>query len=134
MSHSRRVVYMTALLLGAVLVLIYRGPFWPFIRGHVGDWLVVQLMYLIARVWISDRWRFHVAGGVLLSGVLVEAIKYFTAGLIPRTFFAEMTIGSTFDPLDIIAFALGLATVLIVEHKLSQGQRTITGPTIESSG
>ncbi len=57
---------------------------------------------------------------MLLIGGLVEVIKFFAAGSIPRTFFAEMTLGSTFDPLDMIAFGLGLATVLLVERGLAR--------------
>jgi hypothetical protein len=120
MSHRGRFLYIAATLIAGVLVLIYRGPGWPFIRGHVGDWLVVQVMYLIGRFWIGDRWRYHWAGGVFLLGVLVEVIKLFTAELIPHTFFAEITIGSTFDPLDLIAFMLGLITVLVIEQVLSK--------------
>mgnify|MGYP000016914177 CR=1 FL=1 len=120
MTRSKRLLYIAVTLLGAVFVLIYRGSFWPFVRGHVGDWLVIQCMYLVARFWVSDRWRYYLAGAVFLSGVLVEVIKFFAAGSIPHTFIAEMTLGSIFDPLDLIAFALGVATVLIIEQAQSK--------------
>src|SRR5450432_1392293 len=120
MTRSGRVLYVLATLLGAVFVLVYKGPYWPFVRDHMGDWLVVQFIYLVGRFWIGDRWRYPLAAGVLLLGVLVEVIKFTAAGLIPHTFFAEMTIGSTFDPLDMIAFALGLVTVLLIERALSK--------------
>lgn len=120
MSRSRRLLYIGTTLLGAVFVLVYRGPFWPFIRGHMGDWLVVQFIYLVARFWISYRWRYYLAGGVLLLSLLVEIVKFYTAAVIPHTFFAEITLGSVFDPLDMIAFALGLATVLVVEQVQSR--------------
>ena len=116
MSRSTRFLYIAATLIGAVFVLIYRGPFWPFIRGHAGDWLVVQFIFLIARFWVGFRWRYYLAGGVLLLSVLVEVVKYFSAGSIPHTFFAEITIGSVFDPLDMIAFVLGIVTVLVVDQ------------------
>jgi hypothetical protein len=116
MSRSARFLYIAATLLGAVFILVYRGPYWTFVRSYGGDWLVVQFIYLIARFWIADRWRYHLAAAVLLLGVLVEVIQLLSAGLIPRTFVAEVTIGSTFDPLDIIAFALGLITVLVAEQ------------------
>jgi hypothetical protein len=116
MTRSRRSLYIGVTLIGAVFVLVYRGPFWPFIRGYMGDWLIVQTIYLIARFWVGDRWRYYLAGGVLLLGVFVEIIKFLSAGSIPHTFVAEMTIGSTFDPSNIIAYVLGVATVLIVER------------------
>jgi len=120
MSRSRQHLYIAATLIGAVFVLVYRGPYWPFIRGHMGDWLVVQFMYLIARFRVSMRWRFHLAFGILLTSVVVEMVKYLAAGSIPHTFFAEITLGSVFDPLDMIAFVLGLLTVLVVEQMLSR--------------
>jgi len=122
MSRSRRFLYIVATLIGAVFVLFYKGPYWQFIRGHMGDWLVVQFMYLVAGFFISFRWRYYLAGSILLVGILVEIIKFFASGSIPHTFFAEMTLGSTFDPLDIIAFVLGLATVMVVEQVLTKSK------------
>ncbi len=116
MSRHGRLLYLGATLVGMILVLIYRGPGWPFIRGHIGDWLVVQFIYLVARFWVRDRWRYHLAVGVFLLGVVVEMVKFFASGSIPPTFFAEITIGSIFDPLDLIAFAAGVVTVLVIER------------------
>src|SRR5260221_11668866 len=113
MSRYRRFLYIGATLVGAAFVLIYRGPYWPFVRSYMGDWLVVQFIYLIARFWISYRWRYYLAGGILLLGVLVEVIQLVGTELIPQSFMAEITIGSTFDPIDIVAYVLGLATVLV---------------------
>jgi hypothetical protein len=115
-SLRRRILYLGATLVGAVFVLIYRGLLWPFVRSYGGDWLIVQFIYLIARFWVGYRWRYRLAVSIFLLGILVEFIQFFGAGLIPRTFVMEVTIGSTFDPLDIVAYILGLATVLAVEH------------------
>jgi hypothetical protein len=104
------------MLIGAVFVLVYRGPFRPFIRGYMGDWLVVQFIYVIARLWISYRWRYPLAFAILLLSILVEIIQLLSVGSIPRTFAAEVTIGSTFDLGDIAAYALGLLTVLLTER------------------
>lgn len=81
-----------------------------------GDWLVVQFMYVIGRLRIGFRWRYLLAGSILLVGVLVEVIQLSGAGVIPHTFLAEITVGGTFDALDILAYGLGLATVLAVEQ------------------
>ncbi|MBI1258804.1 MAG: DUF2809 domain-containing protein [Chloroflexi bacterium] len=125
MSRSARLIYIIVTLIGAVFVLIYRGAGWAFIRGHVGDFLVVQFIYMIARLWLADRWRYLLAGAILLLCIVVEIIKFFTSDSIPRTFFAEMTLGSTFDPLDMIAFILGLMTVLLIERLVSHYQQTV---------
>ncbi len=125
MSRSARLIYIAATLVGAVFVLTYKGAGWEFIRGHVGDFLVVQFIYMIARLWISDRWRVHLVVAILILCIGVEVVKFFTSGAIPRTFFAEMTIGSTFDPLDMIAFSLGLITVLLIERLFSRPKSPI---------
>jgi len=122
MTRSTRLIYIAATLIGAVFVLTYKGAGWQFIRGHVGDFLVVQFIYMIARLWISDRWRAHLVVAILILCIGVEIVKFFTSGSIPRTFFAEMTLGSTFDPLDMIAFILGLVTVLLIERLLSKSK------------
>jgi hypothetical protein len=120
MSRSRRLLYIAAMLIGAVFVLVYRGPLWPYVRGYMGDWLIVQFIYMIGRLWIPDRWRYWLAGGVFLLGILTEIIQYFGAASIPRNAITELTIGSTFDPLDIITYAVGIMTVLLLERLLSR--------------
>src|SRR5258708_35058193 len=116
MSRSKRIVYIAVTLFGAAFVLVYRGPFWPFVRGYMGDWLVVQFIYLIARFWIGYRWRYALAVSVFLLGAAVEVIQLLAAASLPHTFVAEVTIGSTFDPQDIVMYALGLLTVLSTER------------------
>jgi hypothetical protein len=81
----------------------------------MGDWLIVQFIYLVARFWISFRYRYALAIAVLLFALLVEVFQYLAAGSMPHTFAMEITFGSTFDPLDIAAYVAGLATVLLVE-------------------
>jgi len=120
MTRSARFLYISATLIGAVFVLTYKGAGWQFVRGHVGDFLVVQFIYMIARLWINDRWRVHLVAAILILCIGVEIVKFFTSGSIPRTFFAEMTLGSTFDPLDMIAFVLGLITVVVIERLFSR--------------
>ena len=127
MSSRIRILYIAATLLGAIIVLLYQGPGWPFVRGHMGDWLVVQFMYLVARFWISERWRFHLGIGVLLTGLVVEIVKFFASGSIPHTFLAEITLGSVFDPLDLIAFAIGVITVLVIEQVCIRNDSTPKG-------
>jgi hypothetical protein len=82
----------------------------------MGDWLVVQFIYLIARFWIGFRWRYRLGVAVLLFSLLVEIIQYFAAASIPQNVAADLTVGRTFDPLDIAAYVLGVATVLMVEN------------------
>ncbi len=115
-SRSRQFLYITGTLASAVFVLVYRGPYWPFIRSYAGDWLVVQFIYLMARFWIGHRWRYPLAAAIFVFAFGVEIIQLLAASTIPRTFAAEVTVGSTFDPVDMIAYALGLLTVLVTER------------------
>src|SRR5258708_30369422 len=115
-TRTKPFLYLLIVLSGAVFVLVYRGPFWPFVRGYMGDWLVVQFIYVIARLWIAYRWRYQLALCVFLFAVFVEIVQLLTAGSIPRTFAAEVTVGSTFDPGDLLAYALGLVAGLLTER------------------
>jgi hypothetical protein len=112
LTRSGRAQYIAAILIGALFVLIYRGPLWPIVRSYLGDWLIVQLIFLIASIWVRERWHVFLAGAILMIGILTELIQLLGTDLIPHNFIAEITIGSTFDPLDVIAYTLGLATVL----------------------
>ena len=120
MSNKGRGLYIVATLIGALFVLVYRGPLWPYVRGYMGDWLIVQFIYLIGRFWIRDRWHYFWAGAVFMLGVTVEIIQYLGAASIPRNAITELTIGSTFDPVDIVTYAVGVVTVLVVERMLSK--------------
>ena len=116
MSRFRCFLYLVATLIGGVFVLLYRGPYQPVVRGYMGDWLVVQAIYLAGRLWIGFSRRYYLASAVLLLGVATEIIQFLIGRSIPQTFITEVTIGSTFDPLDIAAYVLGLATVLLVDY------------------
>jgi hypothetical protein len=71
---------------------------------------------VIASLRISFRWRYPLATAIFLFSIGVEIVQLISAASIPRTFAAEITIGSTFDLLDIAAYALGLVTVLFTER------------------
>lgn len=120
MSRFRCLLYLGATLIGGVFVLLYRGPAWPIVRGYGGDWLIVQAIYLVGRLWIGFPRRYALAGAVFLLGLLTEIIQFLSNGGIPQTFLMEVTIGSTFDPLDLIAYGIGLVTVLLADHIAGQ--------------
>jgi hypothetical protein len=125
--HSRQLLYLLSILIGAVFVLTYRGAYWQYVRAYMGDWLIVQFIYLIARFWISVRWRYILAIAILLFAIGIEIVQLLAAGSIPRTFAMEITIGSTFDPVDVLAYILGVITVLVTEQywkpKTKSGRR-----------
>ena len=58
-SRRKQLLYIILIVIGAGFVLIYRGIGWPFVRGYVGDWLIVQLMYVLVWLWIMSHVRIH---------------------------------------------------------------------------
>lgn len=124
-STRKWVTVVISLMVGALHFVTgedYQGPFPLFVNGYMIDILLpmtlVLLMGLIEnRIICSALFR---AGAVFGFGCFVEASQYFG-----RPFF-----GSTFDPLDILAYAggvmLGLLLDLVIFPRLISGwQRNI---------
>lgn len=86
------------------------------IRPFVGDLLVVVLLYCLAATFVQCR-PWLLALGVLAFAWLIEWGQYFqlvTLLGLQDNRLARIVIGSTFDPLDLLAYSLGalLAAVL----------------------
>jgi hypothetical protein len=85
----------------------YQGPFPLFVNGYLIDILLpmelILLMALSENRVINSVWFRAVA--VFGFGCVVEASQYFR-----RPFF-----GTTFDPLDILAYALGVSLGLLLD-------------------
>jgi hypothetical protein len=79
----------------------YRGPFPAFVNGYLIDILLPMVLYLLLGLFQLRFVRAPLfrAAAVFGFGCLVEASQYFD-----RPFF-----GSTFDPLDLLAYAAGVA-------------------------
>ncbi len=115
-ARRNHCVYIALIVIGAGFVLIYRGIGWMFVRGYAGDWLIVQLIYVLARLTIPYRWRYPLALAVLLFAYGVEVVQFVAAGSIPQNVATELTIGSTFDVGDLAAYTLGAVTALLTER------------------
>jgi hypothetical protein len=89
-----------------------------FIRPYVGDYLVVMLIYCAVRTFIKAD-TLPIAIGVLLFAYLVEVLQYFRIvdrlGLAGNQL-AKTVIGYGFEWLDILAYTLGVITVVLVER------------------
>jgi hypothetical protein len=89
----------------------YHGPFPAFVNGYMIDILLpmtmVLLMGLFQTTWLrSNIFRFCAVFGF---GCFVEASQYF----------GYPVLGSTFDPLDILAYALGAFLGLAIDAGLN---------------
>lgn len=78
----------------------YRGPFLAFVNGYVIDILLSMTLYLLLGL-IEVKWiqsALFRAVAVFLFGCFVETSQYLGYPLF----------GSTFDPLDVLAYAGGV--------------------------
>lgn len=88
-----------------------------FIRPVVGDYLVVILMYCFIKSFLNLK-VVVAACCVLLFAFFVEIAQYFT--IVDRTGLqnseiAKIVIGNSFSWIDMIAYTLGVLTVIGVE-------------------
>ena len=92
-----------------------------FIRPHVGDFLVVILIYCFLRAFLNTSvWRTAIL--VLLFSYAVEMLQYFRfvekIGL-HHSKMARVIIGTSFSWIDILAYTLGIGFVIIVEKSIA---------------
>jgi len=109
-STKRSIIVFIALFVAALHFVTgenYAGPFPLFVNGYLIDILLpmelILLMALIENRVINSAWFRAVA--VFGFGCVVEVSQYFG-----RPFF-----GSTFDPLDILAYAVGVTLGLLLD-------------------
>lgn len=90
-----------------------------FIRYTLGDYLVVMLLYCFIKSVINIK-PIQTSIIVLCIAYCIEVLQFFNLlqllGLESNTL-AKLILGSTFHFEDIIAYTLGILTILFVEHK-----------------
>jgi hypothetical protein len=108
-----------AIILFVIEVLIALFVRDSFVRPYVGDYLVVILIYCAVRTVLNAPvWK--VAVGVLLFSFLIETLQFFhivnRLGL-EHNIIARTVIGYGFEWADMLAYTLGIVTVLAFENK-----------------
>jgi Protein of unknown function (DUF2809) len=97
-----------------------------FVRPYVGDYLVVMLIYCAVRTFIKAS-PVKVAAGVLLFAYFIEVLQYFRIvdrlGLTGNTL-AKTVIGYGFEWADMLAYTLGVLTIILVERGVKKGNST----------
>jgi hypothetical protein len=90
-----------------------------FIRPYVGDYLVVMLIYCAVKTFVKAA-PLKTAAGVLIFSYVIEVLQYLDIverpGLSGNAI-AKTVIGYGFEWWDILAYTLGVITILIMEQQ-----------------
>ncbi|MBN1609711.1 MAG: DUF2809 domain-containing protein [Polyangiaceae bacterium] len=125
--RGRRRYALLALFLFAMEVLIaMRLAHVPFVRGSLGDVLVVVLLYCLV-LCIRDVDRLRLAAAVFLFACAVELAQYFELARLLRLrpgSVASIVLGSAFEWTDILCYFVGCVGVLVLDRSrwLRQGR------------
>jgi hypothetical protein len=118
MKNKKSIIFIVGLSLFVALLHFiigpdYNGIFRNFVRGYLIDLILPMNLYLLLQ--ISFRKKFSVAKSRLIGalftfsfGITVEILQ-----LLKIKF-----LGSTFDPLDIVMYALGIMAGLLVDYTI----------------
>ena len=125
MNYKSKFTFNKTYLFLAILIFvieIYIGMYVKdsFVRPYLGDFLVVILIYCFLKIFWKEKY-FKVAIYVLLFSFVVEFLQYFKIVEIlgmQENKLASIIIGTSFALEDLLAYFLGIVTVLIVEYSL----------------
>ena len=92
--------------------------FHRFIRGFLGDVLVIPLLYTLVRALTPFSWK-KILLGVIGFAVLIETLQWFEIAnrLGIEHKIIRIVLGNTFDPWDLVAYFLGFLLVVLTEFK-----------------
>lgn len=114
-TFNKKFFFLTLLLfITEVLIALYVKD--RFVRPYVGDYLVVMLIYCFVRTFLNSP-VLPTAIAVLLFAYLIETLQYFR--LVDRlglehNVIAKTVIGYGFSWIDMLAYTLGICTILAV--------------------
>jgi hypothetical protein len=113
--HPIYFLFTIALFLTEVLIALYVHD--SIVRPYGGDFLVVILVYCFVRAFFRIA-VMPAAVGTLLFSFLIEFLQY--ADIVKRLGLedspvASTVIGTSFAWIDILAYSLGIATVVLIE-------------------
>ncbi|MBT8256609.1 MAG: DUF2809 domain-containing protein, partial [Bacteroidia bacterium] len=95
--------------------------FHPFVRGFIGDVLVIPLLYSLVRI-IT---KLSVKRSVLLVLIVAFGIEFLQLFSLADQFgitnkVVQVVLGNTFDLLDLVAYCLGAAIIFVVERSFAK--------------
>ncbi|WP_376773068.1 ribosomal maturation YjgA family protein [Paenibacillus lactis] len=92
----------------------------PFIRGLVGDVIIVVFIYYFIMT-LKDFNSIYVVIFTLVLAFITEVLQYFHFASIlglQHNKIAQLIIGSIFDPMDMIAYTIGGIVAFIIDTKI----------------
>ncbi len=116
---TRRLIYLLLTLVCFVLCVLIVMWFSNdlFVRGQVGDFIVVILIYFLVKSMIDVK-SFLLAIATLVLSYLTEFLQYLSLvkyiGL-EQSSLAKIIIGSTFDVNDLVAYTAGVICVYLLD-------------------
>jgi len=117
--RAAAITALASLALGAFTA-IYRGPFWRFFRGYVGDVAAAALVFaLVSLAWPHRRGvRVAITAAICLTVEIAQALR-----APPQSTAAELLLGGHLDPWDLLAYAIGIALAAVWEHRRGRTRR-----------
>lgn len=114
--YFSRYYLLATLLLFMVEFAIAYFHFNYFIRGFLGDVLVIVLLYSFLKIFIRNN-VFKIAISVLAFAFFVELLQYFKLAEILKIQSKVLLaiIGSVFDAWDLVAYSIGFFLILLIE-------------------
>lgn len=106
--------------LGAgVFVVLYRGPGWRPLRHFGGDLVVAPFLFFCLLA-VAPLQRGRAALGVWAFAVGVEALQALRLTTPTDPQWVQLTFGSTFDPVDIVAYTLGISVAWAADRAVGR--------------
>lgn len=108
---------------------VYEGPLAAFLRGTMGDVLVVPFFYFLWAAIRPTAWYLR-ALGVYAFAATLEFLQLLNLVDANSPLVLRLTLGTTFDPWDFAAYAVGLGMGVAIEgiwFRAAGARKTKTG-------
>ncbi|MFA5946857.1 MAG: DUF2809 domain-containing protein [Patescibacteria group bacterium] len=86
-----------------------------FLRNYGGDVVAVTFLYSLLRLTLSPKPK-TAAGMVFAVAVFIEVLQALVS--LPHSTVTTLTLGSTFDPLDLLAYFLTVLALYLLDNGL----------------
>lgn len=109
-----------AIAIGGV-VLVYRGPGQPFVRGHVGDVAATMLVFAMVSLAVAKA---SLGVRALVTMAITTSIEVAQVWWHARSTAGHLVFGSTFDPIDLGAYVVGVGVAITWERAWTRRRRS----------